>query len=464
MNCYSKFKFDLIEPAYLDSTLAKRLTKWLSDGECGVSLYDEQGDCEFLEKLRAVIWCHPNLDTCKDSGKVDLKFIKLWVSGEARDKGRAGRTQMKVGKAFKYMWPFLTPVQLEHLVDAFKKEFSPKDYYLVKGKTRKHFANAYVETREKQQNMPTSEYVKHLGNSCMSNKTFEFYGGDDNVTHPCEIYASGDFTQYALTVGKGSNIMAARCVVYTNASPYRAAPIYATSEAAADKIKRHILDDCPNTDFCRQDMTGASVLVLSCHCGVIAPYFDFRPNQFDSDGILRNSGEFCGDDHVNAIARDDEDSYTCENCSETFNMEQEGGTFSDSCYCDECYSEIVGYCEFSDESCLRDEMSEVIVSDRGYTQYWHDDVVSDNAVKVDGYLYSIESGMVFMSDFSGDWHLIEDHCETSEGESATPNELACEENEWTHNDNDGLWYKTDLFADVPSDKPIKENALQEVAQ
>ena len=413
--------------------------------------------CTFYHKIYAVYQSHPNVDTDEKTGEVSLKTIRLWMSQADRDSGRSTRKSLKIGKAFKHIWPFLTPVEVEKLVDSFKKKFAPRDYHLITGKTREHFRNAYVKNTECQQNMPTSCHIKRLSDSCMSNKTFKFEGSD--VIHPSEVYASGDFTQYSLTVGKDSGIIAARCIVYIRGSKASAAPIYASTAAAADKIRRHIIDDFPDCVFNDPSFYGASILFLQCDRGVIAPYFDFEPKYFDKEGVLASRGNYNGCDHIHAISggSNDDDEHECDCCGDFFDMEDSGGYFDGSSYCDCCFDDETAVCEFSDERVRRCDTVEVTVSSSGYcqTECWCVDAAADNAVEVNDCLYSTESGLVFISNLSNDWHLIEDMAENDDGDYATHDEFMDDDSSYQIN-SDGIYYipETD-DSDVESTNEIE---------
>ena len=444
-NLYKKFGFNLDIAQEFDETLSKRLAVWLYEN---TPVYFRSNYRVYAPRA-----CHPNLDKCPTSGKINLKAITLWQTQAQRDKGRSGRVSMKPGKAFRYIFPYLEDPQIESLVDAFKESFQHKEYTLRKGQDRESFAAAYSNKIEPQMNFDTRAMVKNLKNSCMSNKTFEYHGGDD-VEHPAEIYASGDFTMYWLENSEGK--IAARCVVYTNVPMPVAAPIYATTQAAVDRLKGAIKSDYPMCRFDHNDVTGAKVLLLRCdRGGLIAPYFDFSPDHFDDNGIL-GRGSYTGRDHVNGYA-EEHNGCQCDNCGHTYDPDDEGDYFEGQNYCGSCYNDEVGFCECTEEPCLNDDLREVITSDIE-TQYWSDSSVRNHATEHNGDYYCDDSGLLFCSDWDGRWYLVEDeHAETVDGETIALSEIISDDADWDQND-DGLWYVKEPDADESDETTTKEEA------
>jgi len=105
--------------------------------------------------------------------------------------------------------------------------------------------------------------------------------------HPAEAYASGDFTiVYALDQ---NDLVAGRCVVYTNNVPPQAGPVYGVSEQAIDCIEKRLAQMGARTGH-DASWIGAWLKRVEYDGGFIGPYLDLTPQSLlDMDDHLEVS-------------------------------------------------------------------------------------------------------------------------------------------------------------------------------
>ncbi len=159
-----------------------------------------------------------------------------------RDVDGSRRVAMKVGRAFKSMFPNFCDAQIEILGDAFRAEMVSKDLTLKSGKSRADFEKAYGGALGTNENPDTGCYRKFLGNSCLRPSYLysdDNYHKDNLPHHPAQAYASGDFTIYWVEEPDGK--VAGRCVVLTtDPDKPRAGPLYGLSEQAMTTMGKAI--------------------------------------------------------------------------------------------------------------------------------------------------------------------------------------------------------------------------------
>jgi hypothetical protein len=332
---------------------------------------------------------------------VSSKFQgKISVFMSKKDKDRDRRTALRPGRAFKLMFPHLSDVEVEKVVDAFNRAYPPQDLTLHTGKDEENFVHAYKSEQSRMQNVQTTCKRKSLANSCMRH-SFE-----GQPTHPAAAYASGDFL--AVWVEDAAKRIAARCVVYLKEEQPQAGPIYGTSEGAIDLVEEHLVT--LGAEVRGPSWEGARLLNIEYDGGVIAPYLDLeqgleiagkylritdRNGDYEAstyDGVLYSGGKYqcyCCDCRL-----DEDDRYT-DNDSDSF--------------CSDCYHDRYAYCDESGEECLREDLEEVRYTKSRWgweTRYVYRPQDYDY-VEVDGYWYDIglvvttEEGDIFLMDNGG---------------------------------------------------------------
>lgn len=282
-----------------------------------------------LSAYRGIIQCAwPNVE------KDDAKLVNIWPSQASRAKGRTGRIQVKPGRAFAKLFPHLDNVQLSKLVDEYKKEFYPKEFTIHSGKTREDFARVYSMDCADYQN---SAKYKSLARSCMQKV---FWGH----LHPCEAYASGDFTLFWVLEG---DKLAARVVAYDE----RAAPIYACSDAAGDALAGQLENFGIEHDSSNDAFDGARLLHITRHGNTVAPYLDLESAcEASSCGkyLVIGSGNIACN---NTTGYADDDSTCCEACGDSVREDEVFvGPYGDGSYCESCYNDRFTMCEGCESS------------------------------------------------------------------------------------------------------------------
>jgi hypothetical protein len=318
---------------------------WLSDGLShylvGLLL------SKYSDERYAINCAWPNPE------KGNPKLVNLWPTQESRSKGRAGRIQMKPGRAFLKILPRLDSVQVSELVDAYKAQFYPAEYTAHQGKAREDFRTACGSDCAPFHNIDCNRF-KSLSNSCMQK---QFWGD----LHPCEAYASGDFTVYWLQEG---DKIAARAFVANDL----AAPIYAVSDAAGKQLEAILTDAGIDVDADGDAFEGAKLLLIRKNGDIVAPYLDLDKDCEESrcgQFLILGSGDITCE-QTSGLA-EEENRISCEACGDRLgDSESYSGPDGDCCYCESCYSERYTGCNECDEEVSRHDVEEVnFITHRG---------------------------------------------------------------------------------------------------
>lgn len=440
--------------------LKDRVVLWLErqmrpiKDEIMTSFYDENpGEClpdKYLQSsrmYRAIALAWPNFDPDMPG------YIVMWADEKARKKGRAGRVTVKAGRAFRKIFPVLTDSEIETLVDAFRKSFAVREFKVHYSQKQKDFLFAYSGEQSRMENPYVTNDRKPLCTSCMR------HSYDHLPNHPAEAYASGDFTIFWAT--DNDNLVAGRCVVFTNCDTWQAGPVYGVSEHAMDMIANCILEQNHATQMesRRSDWEGAKLLNLPYdNEAKILPYFDVSSNtlteSYDGSLVVDSDGEFFANTISGYVYP--ESKYCCDECGDRID-ENERHEHDGSHYCEYCFDHNFSYCSHCEEYHPISESNTVYRMYRyGQTEeYWCDSCTSDYSVEtVDGsrwhecdthetyngeYVSTPEyESNYFTSDWSCDVYHINDHCEIETGESVAISELEDDEQEWEC--RSGIWY------------------------
>jgi hypothetical protein len=244
-------------------------------------------------------------------------------------------------------------------------------------KDRESIANIYGSGVDKT-TMNRGNY-KSLYDSCMQGtpetmpEDFAGYGRKTLESwleiHPCEAYASGDFTLHAL-INKTTGKPVARVTIASNGSY---GPIYATSKIAGDCLTDAIRKagiafeaNGPKGSF-----SGLKLLYLKTAENYVAtPYLDNSGSNYSYDGesfYLGSNGTDYGSTSgfYPADDIDDESEYLiCDHCNDSMTERDSNRTADGDCICDSCRR---NYYFMSDESgdLYPDTESVSVYSERG---------------------------------------------------------------------------------------------------
>lgn len=311
--------------------------------------------------------------------------LSIWPNIYARKKGRAGRSQVKIGRAIRKMFPVLTEVEIDSLVDDVKLYLLPKDWTVKTGSDRASFKKAYSFCQSESENLETTHTKKHMSNSCMR---YEF---SDLCCHPAEAYASGDFTVYWLEDAKGN--IGGRVVVYFKGNKPYPAPIYAVSESAFQKLWDKLTDiNAKPTE--ERSWIGARLLLIPDRGGYVGPYLDLTPRALEESDcgnylVIDSHGSIDGS--VYSGLYNDEETVRCYDCECRISHDESYGWEGFS-YCQSCYYERAFTCENCHEDESVDEQQWVMVRDyygHNNEQSWCRCCVDSNAaVTENGELWS----------------------------------------------------------------------------
>jgi len=337
-----------------------------------------------------------------------------------RDENGSRRVAMKVGRAFKSLFPNFSDAQIEILGDVFRAEMVTQDLTLKSGKGRADFEKAYGGALGRNENPDTGCYRKFLGNSCLRP---DYLYSDDNhfkshlPHHPAQSYASGDFTIYWVEQEDGK--VCGRCVVLTTEEGKpKAGPLYGLSEHAMNVMGKAIeaTSACDDWDVFRHDgWHGAKMLNITYeggNGGYVAPYLDVEPTrltELDSDYLMIDSRGDINAGSYRGVLEGNE--YCCDECGDSMHEENQchsectGESLCESCYCSthsECESDGCRY--------HNDNMTHVNVVYR-----WGNATVMVHDGNLDGYA-------VYCTD--SEYWREEDtvYCE-SEGDYISPNDI-----------------------------------------
>jgi len=301
--------------------------------------------------------------------------LSIWPNIYARKKGRAGRSQVKIGRAIRKMFPVLTEVEIDSLVDDVKQHLLPKDWTVKEGSDRASFKKAYSFCQAASENLDTTHTKKHMSNSCMR---YEF---DSLCCHPAEAYASGDFKVYWLEDAKGN--IGGRVVVYFKGNKPYPAPIYAVSETAFEKLWDKLTDiGAKPTE--ERSWIGARLLLLPYKGGYVGPYLDLTPRFLEVSDcgnylVIDSHGSIDGSVYNGLYS--DEDTIVCYDCECRISYD-ESYSWEDFSYCRSCYYDRAFTCENCHEDESVDEHRYVMVRDNyehNNEQSWCRHCVGDGA-------------------------------------------------------------------------------------
>ena len=446
VNAVSEYESNPTNPE-TGNRLSKRLVEWLKSEIGNWYSYER-----FLVNLS---W--PNIETVESR-----MMIKLWLNQDDRKKGQSARRVMKPGKALRHLFPWLNDSQIEFYVDRMRLELGERQYTLKTGTDAESFTLAYTGQQCRMENPNTTSYRKSLANSCMRYDSIMHHDCDNDLRHPVEAYASGEFTIVYVTDQKGH--VAARCVVWNGAygKPV-AAPIYGVCEASMNLVENYL--QSINALYEGQgDWIGASLKAIEGkHGGYIAPYLDLCPQSLDIEGdslVVTRHGDINASDYSGLLDGEPESMCTCENCGDRYDAEDEGGFVDERSVCDSCYQDSY-YCEFYGEHTFQDcETVYLWRWGRRHEEIWCDSAISDNAESVDGNYWrtsdllgdydgeyitpeQVDDGEYFLSDWSGEFYPIETMCETDSGEIVSKIELDDDKGIWEQ-DSRGIWHNVQL--------------------
>lgn len=264
---------------------------------------------------------------------VEGKYDHVSIYKNYKDALRGRRTELKIGRAIRHMFPQVSDVLVEAAAKEFTDTFAPREFDLKIGRERADFKVAYSDKLSKSRNPYTTDQRKSLHNSCM--RGIEVGHG----VSPAEVYASGEFHIAYLTDEKGR--IAGRVVVWDNPDGSdnkrpQAGPCYGVCEQSLDKLEQY-LDSINAVKYDDgSSWKGAKVLYLDYHGSIVGPYSDMECD-------LRQDGEYLVYDNYGDVSFSSTSGYAeghahcCDCCGETYNPEYEGAYVDDyGDVCDSC--------------------------------------------------------------------------------------------------------------------------------
>ena len=374
--------------------------------------------------------------------------ISVWQSLENRDNDRV--TAMKPARAFSLMFPELDHKTIIQINDEYLQEFAPREFTIHVSKEAEHFKDAYAGKQSPNENIDTTPYRKHLAHSCMR------YDFDHLPMHPAEAYASGDFSiVYALDQ---NDLVAGRCVVYTNNVPPQAGPVYGVSEQAIDCIEERLTQMGARTGH-EASWLGAKLRRVEYDGGFIGPYLDLTPQSL-ADMYDHLEVNRCGEIDASVYQGILGGHHTsCSQCNE--NLSEDEYWYSEHTgehYCESCYYDEHVYCDYWQETVHQDQtivcwrvgyggqhesvqVYEGIVNDGDIFimctdhEYWHVDDVTYCEYE-DEYISPDNIDEYFTSDWCSELYPNDQMCNLVNGETVSKEELDADGNIWQKNDND----------------------------
>ena len=348
------------------------MTRERTEGICeGIGqTYDEYFDMRRKARdIVRVFW--PNVDPDEPN------CLVIYPTVDARAKGRTARTPMRIGRALRRMFPVLTDVEVDTLVDRIKDDLFAKEWTVKRGREAEDFRHAYAHTRAPDQNLATTVAKKMLCTSCMR---YEF---EHLPNHPAEAYASGEFEIIWLEDRQGR--IGGRCVVWMEPETPQPGPIYAVAEEAYDLIHAALPENCG--DFYDSDWSGALLKSIPYDGGYVAPYIDTRtkwltdasPNYLQID----SRGEIDGNCYTGILGQDERPE--CVACGDRVHGDDVYHNDNGETYCSYCYGETYIHCEHCHEEGFREDSSTVYMANRysrHYAETWCEHCTSNNAIEV----------------------------------------------------------------------------------
>jgi hypothetical protein len=206
------------------------------------------------------------------------------------------------------------------------------------------------------ENIYTTSQRKSLANSCMRHDFSRM------KTHPCEVYASGDFKMLWTEDDQGR--IGSRCVVYLNANGKQpqAGPVYGTSENSIDILVEELQKMGALYD-CNASWRGARLNYINDGHGVVGPYLDIEQYLAHvGDYLVIGGGEYEACSYGGYISGG-------RGCAECGDYVDEDDSYSDddgNCYCGSCYYDIYTRCEHSQDMVRSDETVSVYTYQRSW--------------------------------------------------------------------------------------------------
>lgn len=374
--------------------------------------------------------------------------IALYNSKSQKAKGVP--VSMKAGRAIRLMFPDLDDKTLAQIVDDFRQEFPTFDYSLKESEEGWAFKHAYQHTMGPYENIYTTSGRKSLANSCMRHDFSRM------ETHPCEVYASGDFRMYWTELPDGR--IGSRCVVYINeGGKPQAGPIYGTTEASIDFIAEKLQEI--GADFYENaTWDGARLLYVEDRSGVVGPYLDHEQGcDREGDYLVIGGGRYEACSYSGYISGG---SYaTCEDCEADLDEGDVCTSESGYTYCECCYNERYVYCRISHQEVSRDDAVAVVEMYRGWSGTLQENtlLVSQDCIDDGTFMYCESRDNYYEAEYTvvlhddtteyqddasicyetGDYYLHKDLKECQDGEYRNLDFL--DEAGWV-TDKDGLYY------------------------
>lgn len=357
---------------------------------------------------------------------------------------------MKAGRAIRLMFPDLDDKTLAQMVDDYRQEFPTFEYSIKESEEAWAFKHAYQHTMAPYENIYTTSGRKSLANSCMRHDFSRM------KTHPCEVYASGDFRMYWTELPDGR--IGSRCVVYINeGGKPQAGPIYGTTEASIDFLAEKLQEI--GADFYENaSWNGARLLYVEDRSSVVGPYLDHEQGlDRDGDYLVIGGGRYEACSYNGYISGG---SYTtCEDCEADLDEDDVFNNEDGYAYCECCYNERYAHCRITHQEVSREDAVEVVEMYRGWggnlqecTLLVSQDCIDDGTFVFcesrekyyeSDYVVELHDGTTEHQDDAGtcyeteDYYLNEDLKECQDGEYR--NRFFLDEEGWVR-DTDGLYY------------------------
>ena len=277
---------------------------------------------------------------------VSEKTVSVYRNGEDYVRGR--RTEMKVGKSFRLMFPEEADHVIEHNVDEYRHVMTPREFTLHTGTDRRAFAKAFGSARCAYQNPRTTSKRKSISCSCMQQMSKTDKTGSEVVF--AEAYASGDFTVAWLETEDG--LVGGR-VVYSNKN-FAYAPIYGACEAGMDMLQDHLNSLIPDADVNEKfnddySWEGHKLLIIQDPYGdPIVPYLDLDiEGTYSSDGV-HIVLELGGDYELKSTDGCMTNSLSCECCGDSMHEDDVYTSPSGERICEHCFDSNYIYTEYGE--------------------------------------------------------------------------------------------------------------------
>ena len=270
---------------------------------------------------------------------VDADTVSVIRNGSDALRGR--RTNMKIGKAFRLMFPEFTDVLIASAVERYRHVMTPRSFILKVGTDRASFAKAFGGERCSYQSPSTTYLRKSIASSCMQLESREDEDGD--YVYFGEAYASGDFAVAWLETEEG--LIGGR-VVYSTINLSHA-PLYGACESGLDMLQCHL-------DSLKVDTPDGPLTASEAHdCewdrhnmlriegregGPIAPYLDVEICADDHGDNIKLC--VCGSYELNSTEGYLYHRTCCENCGDAICEDSIHYSNDGYPYCESCFDEI----------------------------------------------------------------------------------------------------------------------------